>query len=281
MAGNYRSPVLAGRELEDVQRLWSDEGPYFMEYSTNGMEMDTQMQTPSGPVLVSAIGGEGSGRISAANGTVASAGSSKDIVYNVSVAGLPPMKVSLDEISATMGMPLDNVEDVKAATIQMKMDGLDLDPNIWAMFDAKGVLPRDKANLEIDLSANLKWAQKLADMNMGSAMGQLPISVTDAEITAVNLTALGAELKTNGAFDINSKAFPPTANGTVDVSLKGANGLLTKLSEAGLLPVQNAMAAKGMMGLFFKQGGEGSDHLTSQIVVSPDGSISANGFPLK
>jgi hypothetical protein len=41
------------------------------------------------------------------------------------------------------------------------------------------------------------------------------------------------------------------------------------------------MMAKGMMGMFFKQGGEGVDHLTSQIMIGPNGSITANGIPLK
>ena len=103
----------------------------------------------------------------------------------------------------------------------------------------------------------------------------------NVKITALNLNALGATVTTTGAFDIDSAKFPPTASGTADVSIQGANTLMDNLTKAGLLPAQNAMMAKGMMGVFFKQGGVGLDHFVSQILIAPDGSISANGFPLK
>ena len=80
---------------------------------------------------------------------------------------------------------------------------------------------------------------------------------------------------------IDNSQFPPVPDGMVNVSLKGAFGLLNKLTEMGLVPAQNAMMIQGMSGMFFKPGGDGEDHLVSTIVMTKDGHISANGMPLK
>ena len=109
----------------------------------------------------------------------------------------------------------------------------------------------------------------------------LPVQFEDVKINALNLNAMGADLKTDGAFSIDTSNFPPAASGAANVSIKGVNDLMGKLTTAGLLPVQYSMMAKGMMGVYFKQGGEGVDHLTSQIMIAPNGAITANGLPLK
>jgi hypothetical protein len=208
-------------------------------------------------------------------------GNATDIIYNVSAMGMPPMKVTLDSSVTTFAVPLDNVDDVKQAAIKMGMTGLELDPMIWAMFDPQGLLPKDKANLDIDISAGVKWLEKMAAFDPMKMASGLPVQFEDVKINALNLNAMGADLKTDGAFSVDTSSFPPAASGTANVSIKGVNDLMGKLTAAGLLPGQNAMMAKGMMGVFFKQGGEGVDHLTSQIMIAPNGSITANGIPLK
>jgi len=281
IAGNYRAPVIGGRDVESYQKFWSGDELFFTDYAISGMEMQTNAVSPAGPVSVGFTGGAGKGRVAADKGVVSISGDSKDLKYIVSAMGMPPMSVSIDSVSQFIAVPLDNVEQTKTASIQMALMGLELDPAIWGMFDAKGLLPRDKANLEIDLSADVKWSQKIADIDVTQMATGLPVEFSDVKITALNLNALGAEVKTDGSFNVDSSSFPPAASGTANVSVKGVDALMGKLTEAGLLPVQNAMMAKGMMSVFFKQGGEGIDHLTSQIMISPDGSISANGVPLK
>ena len=68
--------------------------------------------------------------------------------------------------------------------------------------------------------------------------------------------------------------------GPTDISLTGGNGLLDKLVQMGLLPQEQAMGARMMMGLFMVPG-EGEDTLTSRIEVRPDGQVLANGQRLR
>jgi hypothetical protein len=281
MNGTYRAPVLGGQGLENYQKLWNADESYFAEFAIPTMEMKMVAGSPAGPVNVNATVGAQTGRLASTNGVVSSSGTAKDIVYKVSAMGMPPMNVTMDQSEVTIAVPLDNVDDVKQAVIKMGLTGLELDPMVWAMFDPQGLLSKEKANLEIDLSADMKWAQKMDAFDVTQLATGLPVDFENVKINALNLNAMGAELKTDGSFNVDSSSFPPAASGTANVSVKGVNTLMGNLTKAGLLPAQNAMMAKGMMGIFFKQGGEGVDHLTSQIMIAPNGSITANGFPIK
>ena len=279
--GTYRAPVLGGQGLENYQKLWNADESYFAEFAIPSMEMKMVAGSPAGPVNVIATVGAQTGRLASTNGVVSSSATAKDIAYKVSAMGMPPMNVTMDESVGSIAVPLDNVDDVKQAVMQIEMTGLELDPMLWAMFDPQGLLPKEKANLEIDLSADMKWVQKMDTFDATQLATGLPVDFENVKINALNLNAMGAELKTDGSFNVDSSSFPPAASGTANVSVKGVNALMGNLTKAGLLPAQNAMMAKGMMGIFFKQGGEGVDHLTSQIMIAPNGSITANGIPLK
>ena len=58
--------------------------------------------------------------------------------------------------------------------------------------------------------------------------------------------------------------------------LTGGNGLLDTLVGLGLLPEEQAMGARMMLGLFARPG-DGPDTLVSTIEVKEDGSVLANG----
>jgi hypothetical protein len=101
----------------------------------------------------------------------------------------------------------------------------------------------------------------------------------------VNVAIAGAELNGTGAFtfdnaDLVTWGGMPAPEGTVDISLDGANGLMDKLVAMGLLPQDQVMGARMMMGMFARPGA-GPDSLVSQIEVRRDGSVFANGMQIK
>ena len=71
----------------------------------------------------------------------------------------------------------------------------------------------------------------------------------------------------------------PRPEGALDLRLEGANALLDKLVAMGLLPQEQAMGARMMMGLFGVP--EGDDTLTSKIEVNAEGHLLANGQRLQ
>ena len=99
------------------------------------------------------------------------------------------------------------------------------------------------------------------------------------------MSAAGAELTGTGdaTFDntdlTNFNGFPkPT--GEIDLKLVGGNGLMDGLVKMGLLPQEQAMGARMMMGLFTRRG-DGEDTLTTKVEINEQGHILANGQRLK
>jgi hypothetical protein len=72
----------------------------------------------------------------------------------------------------------------------------------------------------------------------------------------------------------------PKPVGQINLALQGGGALIDKLVAMGLLPSEQAMGARMMMGLFAVPTGE-PDSLTSQIEFTEDGQILANGQRIK
>ncbi|MBL4751129.1 MAG: DUF2125 domain-containing protein [Amylibacter sp.] len=255
----------------------------FIEYSVGSSTTRSTIESVLGPMKVDVSFGSGAGAFSLKDSVASVSATSNDVSYNVIAAGMgmPPIQFDIKEAVVNVVVPLDNVDESKPANYKIALDGLVLSDQVWGMFDAKGLLPRDEISLDIDLSANMRWLKKLADIDLKDQNQSPPLEADSATINALNLKIAGAELITSGEVQINNSQFPPVPDGTVNVSLKGAFGLLTKLTEMGLVPAQNAMMIQGMSGMFFKPGNDGEDHLISTIVMTKDGRISANGMPLK
>ena len=68
----------------------------------------------------------------------------------------------------------------------------------------------------------------------------------------------------------------PKTVGQVDIDLVGANTLLDRLVDIGLVPPDAAGAARMMIGLFGMPGA-GEDTLKSKLEINEEGHILANG----
>ena len=68
----------------------------------------------------------------------------------------------------------------------------------------------------------------------------------------------------------------PRPTGGIDLKLVGGNGLLDNLVNMGILPEQQSMGARMMMGIFARPG-DGPDSLTSKIEINAAGQVLANG----
>jgi hypothetical protein len=124
-----------------------------------------------------------------------------------------------------------------------------------------------KANWLVDI-----FDPAIADAPMDAAPGEIH-ALTVNEIL---LRLAGAELTGSGDFTVNNDAPMPMPAGTLNLQLTGGNALIDKLVQMGLLPEDQAMGARMMLGLFARPGG-GEDTLVSEITVQEDGAVLANG----
>ncbi|TQS70325.1 DUF2125 domain-containing protein [Rhodobacteraceae bacterium] len=209
------------------------------------------------------------------NGILTYGGLTENGEVKVRLPNLPmPLQASFDKSSGQLTMPIIAGEQAQAFGVQTELAGLTLSDQIWAMFDPTEQLPRDPADLRVDLSGHAILNQSLfsdAVMQGGMPSGELK----DLKINALHLDAVGAELNGDGDLRFNSATGMAMPIGTINLALDGAKELMGKLTEMGLLPQDQAMFAQMILGLYAKPTGD--DQLSSQIEFTEDGQILANG----
>ena len=97
-------------------------------------------------------------------------------------------------------------------------------------------------------------------------------------ITELGLKVAGAALDGTGAFTFDNSMGMPMPLGEANITITGANKLIDGLIATGLLPEQDAMGARMMMGMFMVPSGD--DTLTSKIEAKEGMQILVNGQPL-
>jgi len=197
---------------------------------------------------------------------------------------LPSIGFSAKETSFGFGMPLVKSETPSDFLSSIKLTGLTVSEGIWGMVDPSKVLPRDPANLVIDLSGKVAVLVDLFNEEEMMQSGE-PAQIHALDVNEIRLNVAGADLTGSGAFTFDNNArspfgVGPKPAGALDLALTGGNGLIDNLVSLGLLPQDQAMAGRMMMGLFAKPG-EGEDSLTSKIEITEEGGILANGQRLQ
>lgn len=143
---------------------------------------------------------------------------------------------------------------------------------LWAQLDPDAALPRDAADLRLDLAGQMRLG--------GDGLATLHA----LELNTLSIDAAGASFTGQGdlVFDpgapVPAPALPP-ADGTLTFRFDGANALLEKLVQSGLLGQGQALGAQLMMGFFTVPTGE--DSLETVLEFTPDGRITANGQGLR
>lgn len=200
---------------------------------------------------------------------------------------LPEIALEAEKTAFGLTMPVLANETPQDLGLQLRLEGLSVSDMIWGLIDPGAALPRDPATLIIDLAGKANWLIDIMDpMAMVEFQGGLPGGLHQLTANEITLAIAGAEVNASGAFDIdmeNMSTFPgaPAPTGALDIKLTGANGLMDRLVGMGLLPQDQAMGARMMLGLF-AQPGEGPDTLVTKIEVDgATGAVSANGQRLQ
>ena len=213
-------------------------------------------------------------------------GASLDTVIRASGSDIPFPEVQLNmaESNFNLTMPLLETEEGTQDDFQFALGMTDftISDQIWGIFDPFGKLPRDPATISLDLTGKASMFFDLVDAEKAEEMGmEQPGALHALTVNQVVVSAVGALLTGEGDFTFNNDDLEtfdgmPAPTGFVDMELTGGNKLIDTLVEMGLLPEEQAMGARMMLGLFARPG-DGPDKLVSKIEVKGDGSISANG----
>ena len=199
----------------------------------------------------------------------------------ISISGdmipLPSVNLKMAESGGTLKMPLVPGEDPQNFGLGINLTGLEIDDMIWGLFDPTGQLPRDPATLIIDIAGKGILTEDYTSPEFAENPNAAPPgTLEEVSVNNLLLTLAGAELTGDGAFTFDNSIGIPIPSGVANLKLVGGNGLLDTLVAMGLVPEEQAMGARMMLGLFARPG-DGADTLISTIEMKEDGSILANG----
>ncbi len=211
--------------------------------------------------------------------------------FGVTVSGssipFPEVKVAFAESAFAVTMPTTKTDAPADFTILTKLVDLTISDDIWGMLDPAANLPRDPLTFILDatgtgtLSASIFDEAAMAAAETGEAA---PGDLNSLDLADLTVKGLGAEIKGTGAltFDNTDKVTfqgMPKPTGTLSFNASGINALLDKLTAMGMIPEDQLMGARMMMGMFAKPG-TGEDTLVSDVEFK-DGGLFVNGMQLQ
>ncbi|WP_299191056.1 DUF2125 domain-containing protein [uncultured Litoreibacter sp.] len=205
---------------------------------------------------------------------------SVDISGAVTGLPFPPVDVHFDTSSLDFLMPIGKTDEAQDFTAAIKMKGVTVSDFLWAMIDPGQQLPRDAANVVVDLSGKANWLVNIFD-EAAMETTKMPGKLESLALNDLEVTVAGASLTGSGAFtfdnnDLQSFGGMPRPLGAIDLAMSGGITLLDKLTAMNLVPQEQAMGIKMMTGMFTKPGAS-PDTLTTRIEVDASGAVLANG----
>ncbi|OOY30253.1 DUF2125 domain-containing protein [Thioclava sp. F36-6] len=185
-----------------------------------------------------------------------------------------PITADIQSADMTFAMPVAKSDEAQDYKAMIGLNGVTVSDNIWAMFDPNGDLPHDPATLQVDLSGKMKLSEDLFSP-AAAAMDAPPMQVDTVDINNIKLSMVGADLNGKGALELKNGGPMPMPTGKIDLTLTGANALMDKLVAMGLVPQDQIMFGRMMLGLYAKPTGD--DAYESQVEFQDGGEILVNG----
>lgn len=205
------------------------------------------------------------------------------LMINAASAMAPaPIDYTLDDMALSIDMPVLITPEAVPFSAALRMVGLSLGNDFWGVFDPSSAVPRDPASIILALSGAGRWTENILD-DVPDDDEAPSGEIESLSIDEMNLAVGGAELTGEGAFtfdntDLTTFDGMPRPEGRMGLTLRGGQTFLNALVAAGLLPQDQAFFGQMMLGALAQSAGE--DYYVSEIVISEDGSVLANGMPL-
>jgi hypothetical protein len=216
-------------------------------------------------------------------------GGAKDVAISVSGSTIPvpALAMTYGEAAFNLLMPVSKSDVPGDFALLTKLIDFKLSDDVWSLLDPEKILPRDAATIVIDAKGKANWTVDIMDPAAVEMVAEdsMPAQLHALDVTELTLKAAGAEVTGDGAFTFDNSdttTFPgvPLPTGQLDLKIVGANGLLDRLVQMGLLPEDQAMGARMMMGLFARTVEGSDDTLTSTLEFKEKGFF-ANGQRLQ
>ena len=196
---------------------------------------------------------------------------------------VPEIAYAVDSTRFVFEVPPMGSDEPQAFGLDLAVRGLALNESLWSLFDPQGVLPRDPANLVLDLAGSAVFPEGLMEMSGGQVPGAEPPVLDRLEIERLEISLAGAAIIGRALLSGTPDGAPvapglPPVQGTAELSATGINALMDGLAQIGLVPPQQGAMVRGMLGFIARPTGE--DSYATELEIGPGG-LTANGMPLR
>lgn len=286
LAGTAKGTLLGADVMANLATALNQGFTTDSDFTFGALSFNADITDDTGPVkLVGTLGGGAFGIALDRNkmdySTAATAG-------RLAVSGpeipFPEVVLTFAESGFGFLMPVSKADTPQDFAFATRLVDFTISDEVWAMIDPGAALSREPATVIFDVKGTGFWTQDIMDPNVQMDGAGPPGELSSLDLTQVLVKAAGAEVGATGGltFDngnLESFGGMPAPTGTIDVTIKGVNALIDNLIAIGLLPEDQAMGARMMLGVFARPGA-GPDELVSQIEFR-DGGIFANGQQLQ
>ncbi len=193
---------------------------------------------------------------------------------------IPPVEVNADTYGFRLALPLVPYEEAGLMALALNFDGLTVSEGLWSLIDPGQLIPRDPATLRVDLTSTASALIDITDPEEQLWLVGMPFEFEDVQLNDLKLAVAGAEVTGSGSADILNDGPFPIPVGAADFRVSGINALISTLIDTQLLQPEQAAPVQMMLGMFATPGEE-DDVFTTTVELGEDGSITANGIPLK
>ena len=255
-------------------------------FTFGAMALNADITDSSGPtkIIGSATGG---GFVLAMDKVRVNYGTSLNgASFTLSSADIPFPQVVLTfaESAFNVLMPVSKSDTPQDFAYLTKFVDFTVSDEVWGMIDPGGTLSREPATVILDAKGTGFWKQDIMDPNAAMDGSEPPGELTSLDLTQLLVKAAGAEVGASGVLtfdntDLATFQGVPAPTGTINVTIKGVNTLIDNLIAIGILPEDQAMGARMMLGMFARPGA-GPDELTS-VIEFKDKGLFANGQQLQ
>lgn len=250
-------------------------------YATGASEFD--VKDPNGGNFKMQTTSQGGGLdVAIGAGGIAYSGAQRDLKMTANVDAMPfPIEMAMAESGFNLAVPVQKADTAQDFALGINMGNFTMSDVLWGLFDPSAQLPRDPATIKLDFTGTAKvLVDLMIPQNVTNIAGP-QATVETLKLNTLLVDLAGAKLEGTGglSFDGSGPSIVPgvgTPVGALNFALAGGNGLLDKLTGIGLLPQEQAMGARMMMGIFAIPG-DAPDTLNSKIEFTQDGQILANG----
>ena len=197
-----------------------------------------------------------------------------------------PIDLTLAEYGITVQAPLSATDEPEDVALGINLTDLAINDELYMLFDPSGILPREPATVRVDLTGAAKLFFDVLDPEQADAMAMadMPGELESVTLNELTVKLAGASIDGTGDFTFDNSDLQtfdglPRPEGEVTLVVKGANGLIDKLVQMGLVPEDQAMMSRMMVGMFARATGD--DELTSTIEINEAGNVFANGQQIR